>query len=987
MIDDSLVTNSRDLLNPSTNTYSTDFGNSVESPDLITPQSAVNNLPVVGTSQETINIEAQAVNFNNSLIPVDTLLFPQSAEVLTLETVSSPTLPEASPTDLLTGQTPLESGVFTVGDTGDIGIDFLFDGGNYQGELAIFSLDGMDEFKLGSETFIQEAARRALSDSQLGHVVISDSVERAHFSDSPSIEGNLNTEQYLGVKTFSMNPRDEFGVMLVPNGTVEQVFDNPAIGGAVRPLFSIATANPDDAFQAGQIADVTGEGNTFVFEDLRVDMGSDRDYNDIIFQVRGATGQATQLDKVIDPSQEWRNTNMGQALSAYAQPYITPDIGEVTPENPAVIPTTPVDPIQFEFPESDQPLVGIIDTGFSTNNPDIDYSRIILGQDRVDGDANPLLQPDEGNEHGTHILGIIAATQDNNIGIDGVNDNAPLWVGRAVGSGQWAESLVEFVDTAKASGQPNAVVNLSFDLTQVNPDGSVTTRYEFTAQEWAALEYAHQNGVIVVAAAGNESSEMSALGQASQVFDNIITVGASENFDPFVSLAQGVDRTSYSSYGTGLDILADGGTPDNPALSTVGDDLGTMAGTSVAAARVTGTLSQVWAANPQLSYSQVIEILKSTATDLNVPNADAETGAGLLNPVAAVYLAQATTPLESEPFPVTNIPETWSEPSTASERPTATLFRGEYYDWTSYTVQSGDTLSKIAQNTMGNGSAPYYSFIAEHNGIANPHLLEVGQQILVPTQASAPSEFMGKYYKWVPYTIVSGDTLSAIAQNTMGNDSAPYYSFIAEHNSIANPDLIFPGQQILVPEEVSTPTNPNPQPIPTPEPLPNPGGSSPGDILTLPKDEQRQSLGVNPQSSNYQSSGNKFAAANGTGQTYLWCTDYAFGRALEKGLIQGNSGIGGAIRGNAGAWDNNVISAGYADRVQSQPRANSFIVWEAYTAGAGSVGHVGFVEAVYSDGSFLVSESNWGNPRMSFHLRHVRPGTSAYTNAKFIYLG
>ncbi len=145
-------------------------------------------------------------------------------------------------------------------------------------------------------------------------------------------------------------------------------------------------------------------------------------------------------------------------------------------------------------------------------------------------------------------------------------------------------------------------------------------------------------------------------------------------------------------------------------------------------------------------------------------------------------------------------------------------------------------------------------------------------------------------------------------------------------------------------------------------------------------------MGVNPQSSSYRSGGNKFAAANGTGGTYLWCTDYAFGRALEKGLIQGGTGIGGAIRGNAGVWDNNVISAGYANRVQSQPRANSFIVWEAYAAGAGSVGHVGFVEAVYSDGSFLVSESNWGTPKMSFRLRHVRPGTPAYNQAKFIYL-
>jgi hypothetical protein len=100
MIDDSFVTDSRDLLNPSANTYSTNFGNSVESLDLITPQSAVNNLPVVGTSQETIDIEAQAVSFNNSLIPLDTLLFPQSAQVLTSETVSCPTLPEASARDL-----------------------------------------------------------------------------------------------------------------------------------------------------------------------------------------------------------------------------------------------------------------------------------------------------------------------------------------------------------------------------------------------------------------------------------------------------------------------------------------------------------------------------------------------------------------------------------------------------------------------------------------------------------------------------------------------------------------------------------------------------------------------------------------------------------------------------------------------------------------------------------------------------------------------
>ncbi|MEQ8467602.1 S8 family serine peptidase, partial [Coleofasciculus sp. E1-EBD-02] len=269
----------------------------------------------------------------------------------------------------------------------------------------------------------------------------------------------------------------------------------------------------------------------------------------------------------------------------------------------------------------------------------------------------------------THVLGIIAAQQDNDIGIDGINDDAPLWVGRAVGSGEWADSLVEFVDTAKESSQPNAVVNLSLDLTQVNSDGSVTTRYEFTPEERAAIEYARQNGVLIVTAAGNDGDVMSVLGQASQEFDNIITVGAAQQVETDTvgasvgaqSLAPSptYQRAYYSSYGRGLDILAEGGTTENPLVSTVEDSVGTMAGTSVATAKVTGAVSQVWAANPQLSYRQVIEVLKSTATDLAEPGWDAQTGTGLLNLAAAVGLAQVTKP-EDYAIPAIDIPETWS---------------------------------------------------------------------------------------------------------------------------------------------------------------------------------------------------------------------------------------------------------------------------------------------------------------------------------------
>ncbi|TVQ22837.1 MAG: DUF4114 domain-containing protein, partial [Leptolyngbya sp. DLM2.Bin15] len=522
-----------------------------------------------------------------------------------------------------------ESGVFVVGESGEVGIDYLFDGGGYQGELAIFSLDGMDDFEPGSEAFIQEAARRAASNSELGHVVISDRTEGARFSGilGSSDRQDFNSGDYLGVQTFSMRPGDEFGVMLVPNGRVEQVLENPGVGGNLRPLFSLATNNPNDGLQAGQIVDVTGDGNTFVFEDLRLDQGSDRDYNDIIFQVRGAVGNAELMENWIDPANDWRTEDLGTALVEYAKSYIVETL------NPS-----------FDAPVEDQPLIGIIDTGFNQNNPDLDSSRIIPGRDLIDGDDNPWIQTDEGDEHGTSVAGIIGATRDNDIGIDGINDKAPLWIGRAVGSGDWSGSLMEFVDAAQESGQPNAVVNLSMDLTQVNPDGSVTTRYELTPQERYAIEYARQNNVLIVVSSGNDGSVMSALGQASQEFDNVITVGAVEMINPEAETLNAYQRADYSSYGYGLDLVAPGGTLDSPKFSLIGEDVGSLAGTSVATAKVTGAASQVWAANPGLHYRQVIEILKSTAIDIHEPGWDLETGAGLLNMIAAVQVARITEP-------------------------------------------------------------------------------------------------------------------------------------------------------------------------------------------------------------------------------------------------------------------------------------------------------------------------------------------------------
>ena len=732
-------------------------------------------------------------------------------------------------------------GVFQVGASGEVGVDFLFDGGAYQGEVAFFSLAGFDEMEFNSiEDFIAEAAQRAASGSEQGHIVIRVQDEGARFTGSLFGEPDWNSGPYQGVKTFNMTPGDRFGVMLVPNGRLSEVLENPSIGGAKRPLFSLATQNPHDMFHLGQIADVTGDGNTFVFEDKRFEI-SDRDYDDVIFQIRGAVGDAVYIGDVIDPELDWRQDDLGKALLAYADPYLTPseqqnleelaaemfDGGDSSGEDSSSSDTSdasgseseadsdgdsnadsevdsdeeevdseeaaeaeesqaessetsggssgesqeavvgqessdgsedapeaeeewvsdetvsdvdnleeapseegqgqesaqeeivdesgeerpPVLPQGFEFSKADQPLVGIIDTGFAENHPHLNYDNFILGRDLIDGDDNPLLAPGEGNEHGTHLLGLIAARPDNDMEMVGINPDAPVWLGRAVGSGEWAESLVEFVDAAREAGQPNAVANLSLDLTQVDAEGNVTPRYELTRQEWMALEYARQQGVLVVVAAGNNGGSLSGLAQAAREFDNVLTVGAAEAFDPTMAAARGHDRADYSNFGAGLGLVAPGGTSENPVLSTVGDDWGTLAGTSVAAARVTGATSLVWAANPELSYRQVVEILQMTATDLGSPNWNPETGAGLLNLVAAVHLAKATQPQAYEPLPLE-----WQENPR----------------WR-YIVQPGDSPAGIAGAQLGDEAA--WSELTDEAGnpLGSPDAsLEPGMVVQLP---------------------------------------------------------------------------------------------------------------------------------------------------------------------------------------------------------------------------------------------------------------
>jgi uncharacterized repeat protein (TIGR01451 family) len=62
-------------------------------------------------------------------------------------------------------------------------------------------------------------------------------------------------------------------------------------------------------------------------------------------------------------------------------------------------------------------------------------------------------------------------------------------------------------------------------------------------------------------------------------------------------------------------------------------------------------------------------------------------------------------------------------------------FDGKYYEWETYTVQSGDTLSQIALSRLGSASPNAYNFIAFQNNIPNPDLIFANTQVIqVPKQ-------------------------------------------------------------------------------------------------------------------------------------------------------------------------------------------------------------------------------------------------------------
>ena len=235
--------------------------------------------------------------------------------------------------------------------------------------------------------------------------------------------------------------------------------------------------------------------------------------------------------------------------------------------------------------------------------------------DRRDFTGSPY-GADDYHGHGTHVAGIASASTNNDIGVAGVGYNARLLNGKVCNeSGQCPTSWV-VNGIYWAADNSARVINMS-----LGGIGSCTTSYQ------DAISYAWMLNVVVVASAGNNNSS-SPFEPASCT--NVLAVASTDATDT---------RSSFSNYGTWVDVAAPGGrdTSGNSILSAsyVGDYV-YKAGTSMAAPHVAGMAGLLWGTGRYASAQAVVDDITSTADRI------AGTGTywqyGRINALAAVAI-------------------------------------------------------------------------------------------------------------------------------------------------------------------------------------------------------------------------------------------------------------------------------------------------------------------------------------------------------------
>ncbi|MEA2298228.1 MAG: serine protease [Solirubrobacteraceae bacterium] len=291
--------------------------------------------------------------------------------------------------------------------------------------------------------------------------------------------------------------------------------------------------------------------------------------------------------------------------------------------------------------------VAVLDTGVAyadhgrfRRSPDFGAHQFVRGYDFVDRTA----RPDDHNGHGTHIAGTIAERTDNGIGLTGLAYGARIMPVRVLDSHGDGDASAIAAGVFFAVRHHADVINMSFEFSS---DVTAASIPELTT----AIAYAHDRGVLVVGAAGNEGAAQVAYPARARY---VLAVGATTEHGCL---------SDFSNDGRLLGIVAPGGgadaatlpddpncRPQEPPGSNIYQEtfLGSSTrvfglpsgyeGTSMATPHVAAAAALVIASGvlgPHPSPDQVIARLRATARALGAPGDVGHYGAGLLDAAAA----------------------------------------------------------------------------------------------------------------------------------------------------------------------------------------------------------------------------------------------------------------------------------------------------------------------------------------------------------------
>lgn len=290
-------------------------------------------------------------------------------------------------------------------------------------------------------------------------------------------------------------------------------------------------------------------------------------------------------------------------------------------------------------------VVAVIDTGVDIRHKDLTDNLWVnkgeVGLDKngkdkasngIDDDGNGFIDDVHGwnfvantndltdnHGHGTHIAGIIGAKGGNGFGISGVAPKVSLMTLKYYDpKSPGANNLKNTIQAIRYAIKMKAKI--------INYSGGGT---EYSAEEYAAVKDAEKQGILFIAAAGNERSNSDEAGKhyypADYELSNIISVTAVNEKEMKV--------LPSSNYGVRtVDIAAPG---DQIYSSLPGNTFGRMTGTSQATAFATGVAVLIMAHRPEFNAADVKKYLLKTGDEY--PTLLSKTGnAKLLNAYKAL---------------------------------------------------------------------------------------------------------------------------------------------------------------------------------------------------------------------------------------------------------------------------------------------------------------------------------------------------------------